>query len=118
MHGQLEYLLEIQDLKAQRDSLLSGSMRELQERVFDLQPDEALKLLDTKIEELKGRLDPDVATRYDRLCHSVDRTVVPVLAGICYGCFVAVPRSWASDPHRNRQTRSCAHCGRFLYYVD
>lgn len=118
MHAQLEILLEIQDLKAQRESLDHPPARELEEGVFDLEPAAALALLDEKIEELQARLDENVRSRYLGLDRSYDRAVAPVLSGICYGCFVAVPTAWASEADRNRSLGICDHCGRFLYYVD
>jgi predicted nucleic acid-binding Zn-ribbon protein len=45
------------------------------------------------------------------------RTVVPVLQGICYGCFMAVPTAWASEVERNARIDVCQNCGRFLYHV-
>ncbi|MBT8462948.1 MAG: hypothetical protein KJO44_10555 [Gemmatimonadetes bacterium] len=49
---------------------------------------------------------------------TLDRAVVPVLSGICYGCFVATPTAWSSEAGRNDSIGVCDHCGRFLYYVD
>lgn len=118
MHAQLELLLELQDLKAQRESFDEKAFRELQEGVFDLDPKAALELLDGKIEELQRRLDETVRSRYASLDRSYERPVAPVLGGICYGCFVAVPTAWSSEAGRNRAISVCDHCGRFLYYVD
>jgi predicted nucleic acid-binding Zn-ribbon protein len=47
----------------------------------------------------------------------MERVVVPVLSGVCYGCFVAAPTAWTSRAGPNDQVTTCSHCGRFLYYV-
>jgi len=118
MHPQLEILLELQDLQSQRRALHDEPLRDVEEAVFELRPAEALELLDAKISELAGRLDPPIERRYRDLASTLDRAVAPVLNGICYGCFVATPTAWSSEAGRNDSIGVCDHCGRFLYYVD
>ncbi|MCL7976508.1 MAG: C4-type zinc ribbon domain-containing protein, partial [marine benthic group bacterium] len=86
--------------------------------VFELRPSEALEILDGKIEELAGRLEAPVRARFSEVSQSLGRAVAPVLNGICYGCFVAIPTAWSSEVSRNDRINVCDHCGRFLYYVD
>lgn len=119
MHPQLEILLEMQDLRSQRRALQEqAEEREVESDVFDVEIEEALEELDRKLEDLEDRLDPSVQSTYRRISGSMDRAVVPVLNGVCYGCFIAVPRSWASEAAENEEVRTCENCGRFLYYVD
>lgn len=118
MHPQLEILLELQDLQSQRRSLDDQRLLDVEESVFDLKPTEALALLEEKIDELTGRLEPPIERRYRDLASTLDRAVAPVLNGICYGCFVATPTAWSSEAHRNDTLGVCDHCGRFLYYLD
>lgn len=118
MHPQLELLLELQDLHTQRRALKDEPLRDVEEALFELRPAEALSLLDDKIEELVGRLEPQIQRRYVELAETQGRAVAPVLNGICYGCFVATPTAWSSEASRNDTIGVCAHCGRFLYYVD
>lgn len=118
MHPQLELLLELQDLNTQRRALANEDLKHVETELFDLQPDEALEILDTKIEELAERLDRPVRTRFREVSETVGRAVAPVLNGVCYGCFVAVPTAWSSEVGRNDRVNVCSHCGRFLYYVD
>jgi predicted nucleic acid-binding Zn-ribbon protein len=118
MHPQLELLLELQDLQAQRQALREEPLMGVEEEVFELHPAEALKTLDEKIAELQQRLEPSIGQRYKTIVGTIDRAVVPVLNGICYGCFVATPTAWASGAGRNDSISVCDHCGRFLYYVD
>lgn len=118
MHAQLEILLELQDLRAQSRALAEDSLREVEQEVFALTPDEARSALDQKLGELEDQLDPTVRSRYDSIEGTLERVVVPVINGVCYGCFVATPTAWSSRADRNDEITSCSHCGRFLYYVD
>jgi predicted nucleic acid-binding Zn-ribbon protein len=118
MHPTLETLLEIQDLKTQRRELAEAGGREVQEAVFGLGVDEALKELDAKIEEMENTLPGPVQNRYRRVSARQPRVVVPVIRGTCYGCFVQVPTALASDAERNAEVRTCQNCGRFLYLID
>jgi predicted nucleic acid-binding Zn-ribbon protein len=119
MHAQLEKLLEIQDLKTQRRELRdTPSEREMQEEVFGMEVEEALAQLDKKIAEMEGSLEPAVRARYERVAGKRTRVVAPVIGGVCYGCFVAVPTALSSDAARNDELSFCDSCGRFLYHVD
>jgi predicted nucleic acid-binding Zn-ribbon protein len=119
MDAQLEILLQIQDLKAQRRDLAeSETERQVEVEAFHLQVDQAVAQLDEKIHELEDELAPQIRKRYERLSGGVPRVVVPAINGICYGCFVSVPTSVASDPVERSKLRNCDHCSRFLYFVD
>jgi|1186.fasta_scaffold1163636_2 predicted nucleic acid-binding Zn-ribbon protein len=118
MNQNLEILLEIQDLKTQRRDLAEAGEREVQEQVFGLSVDDALRELDAKIVEMEETLPPAVLSRYRRVSARLPRVVAPVINGTCYGCFVAVPTAQASDSERNAEIRTCQNCGRFLYHVD
>lgn len=118
MHGQLEILLELQDLKAQRremEEVAEESSLEIEKKVFQVEPEEAIEQLQEKIEEMEATLQPDVLKRYQLVSSRRSRAVVPVLNGVCYGCFMAMPT--AIDRH-NDEIRWCEHCGSFVYYVD
>ena len=117
MHAQLELLLEMQDLHSQMEGLREENMREVESDLFDMKIDDALELIAQKLVELEDRLGPDVRRRYRQMNEKGLKAVVPVLAGICYGCFVAVPTAWSSA-ERNQRIEFCENCGRFLYYVD
>lgn len=118
MHQNLETLLEIQDLKSQRREMAESAEREVQEAVFGLSVDDALKALDDKVAEMEETLPPQVLARYRRVSGRRPRFVAPVINGTCYGCFVAVPTAQAGHAERNAEIRSCENCGRFLYHVD
>jgi len=110
--------MELQDLRAQSRALADEPTREMEEEYFELTPEKARETLDAKIEELVDELDDPVRRRYRSIAGSMDRVVVPVLNGVCYGCFVAAPTAWTSRSGRNDEITTCSHCGRFLYYVD
>ncbi|MDP2479876.1 MAG: C4-type zinc ribbon domain-containing protein [Candidatus Palauibacterales bacterium] len=118
MHAQLEILLEMQDLRSQRAALAEQDLGRVESELFDIEPDEAVLRIDEKLGELEDRLDTGVRNRYDRLKGARDRMVVPVVGGICYGCFMAVPTAWASDIERNEGLDVCDNCGCFLYHLD
>ena len=118
MNAQLETLLQIQDLKAQRRELEeAGGGRDIQEEQFNLDVETALKDLDEKIGELESDLDPGTRKRYERLSSGLSRAIVPAINGTCYGCFVSVPTSVSSDHAERNSLKNCDHCGRFLYFV-
>lgn len=118
MNQQLEMLLEIQDLKTQRQELDANPGRQVQEEVFHISIEDALRQLDEKITEMEESLSPPVRSRYRRISGRHPRVVVPVIKGTCYGCFVSVPTALASDADRNVEISHCDNCGRFLYLID
>jgi predicted nucleic acid-binding Zn-ribbon protein len=119
MHPQLELLLQIQDMKAQRRELLDqgsgGAAFEAAE--FNINIEDAVGQLDARIDELKDELPAGVRGRLERFARTTGRAVVPVVNGICYGCFTAVPTASMSLLGRNDEVNHCDHCGRFLYVV-
>jgi uncharacterized protein len=119
MHPQLEILLQIQDLKSQRRELVEnepGGVVEIEE--FHIDVDEAIRQLDLRIDELQQELPEPVRGRLARFAKATGgRAVVPVINGICYGCFSALPTASINDLQRNDRLNHCEHCGRFLYVV-
>jgi predicted nucleic acid-binding Zn-ribbon protein len=114
MNDQLMLLLEIQDLHLQRTSLLEEpGFDSVQKKHFNIDPREAAKVLDEKIEELKKGLDPAIRQRCERGFPTLGRMVVPVIGGVCYGCFVSIPTSRVGDGNQGVET--CESCGRFIY---
>lgn len=118
MHPQLEILLQLQDLKTQRQELARGEREStLQEEEFNVDLGDAVGSLDEKIEELEERLEPRIRNRYRRVEKQHRRAVVPVIRGTCYGCFISIAISDATDAERNAELLMCDHCGRFLYVL-
>jgi predicted nucleic acid-binding Zn-ribbon protein len=118
MHPQLELLLQIQDLKSQRRELVeNGTGREVEEREFHVDIDEAVRQLDARTRELESELPQPIRSRLERFARAGGRAVVPIINGICYGCFTAVPIASMSVIGQNDHVNCCDHCGRFLYTV-
>ena len=118
MHSQLEILLELQDLKAQMremEEAAEESSLDIEREVFQVKPDEAIAQLQAKIADMERTLDPDIAGRYELLASRRPRAVAPVIGGMCYGCFTAVPTALERN---NDAVRWCEHCGSFVYFVD
>jgi predicted nucleic acid-binding Zn-ribbon protein len=119
MHPQLETLLELQDLKSQRRELQEASgERQVEEELFNMSAEQALEQLDLKIDEMEESLPVSIRSRYRRLSGRTERSVVPVIGGTCYGCFVSIPTAVVSDSERNEEIHHCDNCGRFLYLID
>jgi predicted nucleic acid-binding Zn-ribbon protein len=118
MHPQLEILLELQDLKAQKremEEAAEESTLEIEKKVFKVKPGDAVDHLQGKIEEMEAALEPEVLTRYKLVSERRARAVVPVLSGVCYGCFMSTPTAIVRT---NEEIRWCEHCGSFVYFVD
>ncbi|MEX2526087.1 MAG: hypothetical protein WEA09_00495 [Gemmatimonadota bacterium] len=119
MHPQLTILLEIQDLRAQQRELAADSAEEELERTqFKMDPAEAAESLGERIEVLEEELTGSIRARYNRISRSLDRVVVPVIRGLCYGCFVAIPTATAREQEPNQSLQGCEHCGRFIYILS
>ena len=117
MDPDLTTLLEIQDLKSQLKELSDPTAAGLQAEHFNVDLGEMARALETKIAELVNRLEPKVRRRYERTAASLERVVVPVIGGVCYGCFVSIATAKAGEEEPNRELRTCESCGRFIYVV-
>jgi len=112
---QLPLLLEIQDLRAKRRELSTPEgAAPLEALHFGIDAAEACLKLEGKITELEGALTSKVRQRYRKLIPQRDRVIVPVIDGICYGCFVSVPTSTVRGDESG-EPPTCENCGRFLY---
>jgi hypothetical protein len=117
--AQLTALLEIQDMRAKVRELRedSGVGRLVEADHFGIDPEVAADTLEVRIAELVAELALPIRRRYERIAGHVHRVVVPVIGGICYGCFVSVPTATAGEMDPNAELQSCEHCGRFLYFL-
>ncbi len=116
MNTQLMLLLEIQDLHLQKTALLEEpGLEQVEEEHFNIDPRVAAQALDEKINDLKEGLDPAIQQRCERGLPTLGRMLVPVIGGVCYGCFVSIPTSRTGDGNRGVET--CENCGRFIYIL-
>ena len=119
MNPNLMTLLEIQDLRSKIRELSDGDQLEtLEQEHFNIDPEEAVAQLQERIESLERDLDDHIRRRYSRVAGTVNRVVVPVINGVCYGCFVSVATAVAGEQDPNRDVQSCENCGRFLYFLS
>lgn len=118
MNPDLVILLEIQDLRSKVRELADDSaLEELEQEHFHIDPAQAREQLEERALGLEEELSPPVRNRLDRVKGSLDRVVVPVINGVCYGCFVSIPTAVARDQDPNQDLQSCENCGRFLYIL-
>jgi len=116
MNPQLMLLLEIQDLHLQKTALLEEpGFDRVEEKHFHIDPETAAAALDEKISELKKKLDPAIQQRCERGFPTLGRMVVPVIGGVCYGCFVSIPTSRTEET--SQEVEICESCGRFIYVL-
>lgn len=119
MNDDLVTLLEIQDLRSKvRELRGETDLDTLEEEHFNIDPDEAADHLEERLGALEEELDDRVRRRYARVKDTFDRVVVPVINGVCYGCFVSIATAVAGEEDPNESIQSCENCGRFLYILS
>jgi PTS system nitrogen regulatory IIA component len=77
-----------------------------------------LTQLEKSIAEIRQKLPPEVAERYDRLQKHYPLAVIPLAHGSCSRCGLAVPPAVVNAVKAGEQLQTCPHCGRFLYLPD
>ena len=119
MDPQLTLLLELQDLRSQlRELAEDAGAGEVERQHFHIDLEAARGELKQKIEELEADLTPRVRSRYQQILPHRERVVVPVINGVCYGCFVSIPTATARDQESHTALRSCENCGCFIYVLS
>lgn len=117
MNEQLVLMLEIQDLTSKAREIESGELGDLEKAHFGVEPATAVHALRAKADQLLDELQPSVRARFRRVAARVDRAVVPVIGGTCFGCYVSIPTATAGEQHPNAAIQTCETCGRFLYIL-
>jgi predicted nucleic acid-binding Zn-ribbon protein len=118
VHPDLTTLLEIQDLRGQlRELTTDPAAAQVQAEHFSVDLAEAAHALEHKIAELLAAMEPRVRRRYEQTVAKRERVVVPVIDGVCYGCFVSIATATAGEAGPNEALRTCESCGRFIYVV-
>jgi predicted nucleic acid-binding Zn-ribbon protein len=120
MNPHLMTLLEIQDLRSKIRELRDegGALETLEQEHFNIDPGEAVGQLRERIGLLEDELVGPVRRRYGRVKDSLDRVVVPVINGVCYGCFVSIATAVAGEIDPNLEVQTCENCWRFLYILS
>ena len=100
------------ELKAE----LESQQENLEKRIAECRS--RLDALEAKRAEVAALISPPVLSRYefirDRLRHPV---IVPVEAGICSGCHIAIPPQVFIDLQRGNHIMSCPNCQRLMYWA-
>jgi len=68
--------------------------------------------------KVENELAPNNLKMYRRLAGKYVRAVVPVIEGICYGCFVTLPTSFVVRKNKNEGVDNCPNCARFIYWFE
>lgn len=82
---------------------------------FHIDPEVAAGALEERIGDLMAQLEPAVRQRCERGLPALGRMLVPVIGGVCYGCFVSIPTARSGEV--NQKLRACESCGRFIYVL-
>jgi predicted nucleic acid-binding Zn-ribbon protein len=118
INPELMVLLEIQDLTSKmRELEVEPGIQELEREHFQVDAPDAVRQLSEKIHEMEDQLEPAVRRRYDRIVGRMERVVVPVINGVCYGCFTSIAVSVAAEHGPRMGLETCENCGRFIYVL-
>lgn len=117
MNEQLVLMLEIQDMTAKAKEIESGELGTLERAHFGMDASAAIQTLRQKAEELVEELNPNIRDRFRKMVKRMDRAVVPVISGMCFGCYVSIPTATAGEENPNADLQSCETCGRFIYIL-
>jgi len=117
MNEQLKLLIMLHDLDLQLKECRNQETRRVEEKHGFRLVDHSQELIQAR-EELVTRLSPTLVSRYELLMNKYGRAIVPVVHGVCYGCFILLPTAEAYQRDKNERVSSCSNCGRFLYWID
>ncbi len=113
----------IEELKKDVDSLIAHKDEQLSILDHDIKIKRENQItLETKLaaeeqarEQAVQLIQPEWRVQYERMKHSVEDPIVPVLNGCCGACFYSIPAQDFSRVKKN-QIIVCRNCYRFLYY--
>ncbi len=105
--------------------LLIISLQELDTMIEEKEQEEHLgfqikssKELDKARKKIVEKIPPILYRKYERLRKKYKNAVVPVVSGVCQGCYIALPISTVSQKNKNKDIHTCPNCGRILYWTD
>jgi predicted nucleic acid-binding Zn-ribbon protein len=118
METQLDYLIKIQDLVNRKLEMENdATVEQFEEMGFKIDRKGELKILNEAIEELIGKLDHSTREVFNRVARKFSRPLTPVINGICYGCFVALPTAQSTARKDEDSIETCSNCGRIIYWI-
>jgi len=114
MHPQLELLVTLHDLEL---TIKEATEDAAGQKALGFKIEGMEHLTKAKV-EVEKQVDKGIMDRYYKLRERYGRPVVPVINGICCGCYIRMPTAQSSDNERNQRITNCGNCGRFLYWVS
>jgi len=115
--SQLRILIMLHDVDLLLRELKNQEARKVEERHGFKLVSHSQELIQAR-NELVSKLEPMHLTRYERLMSKYGRAIVPVVHGVCGGCFIVLPTGEAYQKDKNDRVSNCANCGRYLYWID
>ncbi len=116
MSKTLDTLIRIHDLTLMKKEFENEATASIYKEIgFDISH---VHLIQQAIDGLEKKIDPNVLKLYKRVSAKYDRPLVPTKAGICYGCFVAIPTAEAFGMFKDKEFATCSNCGRLLYPLE
>jgi hypothetical protein len=70
------------------------------------------------VEELRGKIPPQILGHYDRLVAKGKKGVAAVRNQVCTGCHMRVPIGVVTTLMHDTDIQLCDSCGRYLYLSD
>ncbi|RLI11626.1 hypothetical protein DRO33_03775 [Candidatus Bathyarchaeota archaeon] len=113
MHPDLEALLALHDLDALIEEAQDPKLQEL----GLAPPEERLRELLARREEIASRLPKQILSRYEKLRKRYRRGIAPVVGGVCMNCFAELPIAMVTSSRKNHELQTCPSCGIFIYWV-
>lgn len=109
----VQLLLALQDLEQMTREAQDATNREALEKMGF--PVTGLDQLKEAHEKLEARIPRTLVSRYHRLSERLGRAVVPVVDGVCTGCFTNIPSIFTSAVNQDKVVY-CETCGRILFW--
>ena len=111
--SEVRVMVALQDLEQMiREAEDPDERKALEKMGFPVTGLEDLRTAQAKLEE---KLPRGMLTRYQRLTERLGHAVVPVVDGICTGCFTGVPSIFTSSVNADKVIY-CETCGRILFW--
>jgi mannitol/fructose-specific phosphotransferase system IIA component (Ntr-type) len=72
----------------------------------------------TRIEDMRGLVDPRILKHYDKLTKGRAPALVPVEGDTCQGCFIRLPTKFVQQVRQDMEhIHTCTNCSRYIYVV-
>lgn len=76
------------------------------------------KITGATVEELRGKIPPQILGHYDRLVAQGKKGVTAIRGQVCSSCHIRVPLGAIMTLKRGEDIQLCENCGRYLYLVE